>query len=124
DGWVTDMEQLRRLIPLADDPAFRALFVQAKRDSKARFASWFASTSGHAVDPDTMFDCQIKRIHEYKRQLLNVLHVIVLYNRLRHDPNLDLTPRTVFFAGKAAPAYHLAKLIIKLINNVGRTINN
>jgi starch phosphorylase len=124
DGWVTDTDQLRQLVPLADDAGFRDRFWKAKRDAKARFASWLLSTSGHVVDPQAMFDCQVKRIHEYKRQLLNVLHVIMLYNRLRHDPNLDLTPRTVFFAGKAAPAYHLAKLIIKLINNVGGTINN
>jgi starch phosphorylase len=89
-----------------------------------RFAAWLTSAAGHVVDPDTLFDSQIKRIHEYKRQLLNVLHVIMLYNRLRQDPNLDVTPRTVFFAGKAAPAYRLAKLIIKLINNVAGTINN
>jgi starch phosphorylase len=120
DGWVTDMAQLRRLIPFAEDPGFRELFGKAKRDAKARFASWLRSTSGQVVDPETMFDSQVKRIHEYKRQLLNVLHVIMLYNRLRHDPNLDVTPRTVFFAGKAAPAYHLAKLI----NNVSGTINN
>jgi starch phosphorylase len=124
DGWATDMDQLRQLIPLANDAGFRELFWKAKLDAKARFAAWLTSTSGHVVDPETLFDSQIKRIHEYKRQLLNVLHVIMLYNRLRHDPNLDLTPRTVFFAGKAAPAYHLAKLIIKLINNVGGTINN
>src|SRR5262249_42562526 len=124
DGWVTDMGQLRKLIPLADDSGFRDLFWKAKREAKARFAGWLASTLGHVVDPDTLFDSQIKRIHEYKRQLLNVLNVVILYNRLRHNPNLDVTPRTVFFAGKAAPAYHLAKLIIKLINNVGGTINN
>ena len=74
------------------------------------------------VDPDTIFDSQIKRIHEYKRQLLNLLHIVVLYNRLRSNPNLDLVPRTFFFAGKAAPAYHLAKLIIKLISNVASTL--
>jgi starch phosphorylase len=124
DRWVTDMEQLRQLIPLAGDSGFRDLFWKAKRDAKVRFATWLTATSGHVVNPDTMFDSQIKRIHEYKRQLLNVLHVIMLYNRLRHDPNLGVTPRTVFFAGKAAPAYQLAKLIIKLINNVGGTINN
>jgi starch phosphorylase len=124
DGWVTDMDQLRKLIPLAEDSGFRDLLWKAKREAKLRFATWLTATSGHVVDPETMFDSQIKRIHEYKRQLLNVLHVIVLYNRLRRDPNLDVTPRTVFFAGKAAPAYHLAKLIIKLINNVGGTINN
>src|SRR5262245_4044028 len=124
DGWVTDMGQLRKLIPLADDSGFRDLFWKAKREAKVRFASWLTSTLGHVVDPDTLFDSQIKRIHEYKRQLLNVLHVVIQYNRLRHNPNLDVTPRTVFFAGKAAPAYRLAKLIIKLINNVAGTINN
>jgi starch phosphorylase len=123
-AWVTDMEQLRKLIPLADDAGFRDLFWKAKREAKARFAGWLRSTTGHVVDPDTLFDSQIKRIHEYKRQLLNVLHVVILYNRLRNDPSLSVTPRTVFFAGKAAPAYHLAKLIIKLINNVAGTINN
>ena len=75
------------------------------------------------VDPDTIFDCQVKRIHEYKRQLLNALHIVVLYNRLRENPNLDFTPRTFFFAGKAAPAYHLAKIIIKFINNLAGTID-
>jgi starch phosphorylase len=124
DGWVTDMARLRQLVPLADDSGFRDLFWKAKREAKVRFANWLGRTSGHVVDPDTLFDCQVKRIHEYKRQLLNVLHVIMLYNRLRHDANLDVSPRTVFFAGKAAPAYHLAKLIIKLINNVGGVINN
>jgi starch phosphorylase len=122
--WVTDMELLRQLVPLADDAGFRDLFWKAKRDAKIRFATWLSSTTGQVVDPDTLFDSQVKRIHEYKRQLLNVLHVIMLYNRLRHDSRLDVTPRTVFFAGKAAPAYHLAKLIIKLINNVAATINN
>jgi starch phosphorylase len=123
-GWVTDMGRLRKLIPLADDSGFRDLFWKAKRDAKERFATWLTATTGNVVDPDTLFDSQVKRIHQYKRQLLNVLHVIVLYNRLRHNPNLDVTPRTVFFAGKAAPAYHLAKLIIKLINNVSGTVNN
>ena len=123
-GWVTNMDLLRQLVPLADDAGFRDLFWKAKRDAKVRFANWLSSTAGQVVDPDTLFDSQIKRIHEYKRQLLNVLHVIMLYNRLRNDAKLDSTPRTVFFAGKAAPAYHLAKLIIKLINNVADTVNN
>src|SRR5262249_29956662 len=123
-GWVTDMEHLRKLIPLADDSGFRDLFWKAKRQAKVRFADWLQSTTGNVVDPDTLFDSQIKRIHEYKRQLLNVLRIIVLYNRIRQDPNLAMTPRTVFFAGKAAPAYRLAKLIIKLINNVAGTINS
>ncbi len=123
DGWVTDLAQLRRLLPLADDAGFREQFRAAKREAKAAFANWLQSTTGQRVDPDTIFDSQIKRIHEYKRQLLNVLHIIMLYDRLRQDPDQEMTPRTFFFAGKAAPAYHLAKLIIKLINNVAATIN-
>ena len=108
---------------LADDAAFRESFLEAKRAAKLRFADWLKTSGGQAVDPDTIFDCQIKRIHEYKRQLLNALRIIVLYNRLRDNPHLDLTPRTFFFAGKAAPAYHLAKLIIKFINNLAGTID-
>jgi starch phosphorylase len=122
DGWVADLSQLRRLLPLADDAAFRARFRQAKQAAKERFAAWLKATTGQAVEPNTLFDSQIKRIHEYKRQLLNVLHIVVLYSRLRADPALAMPPRTFFFAGKAAPAYRLAKLIIKLINNVGRVI--
>src|SRR5262249_53739304 len=122
DAWVTDFDQVRALKPLAEDPSFRERFRQAKRDAKRRFVDWLRASTGEAVDPDTIFDCQIKRIHEYKRQLLNVLHIVVLYNRLRQNPNLDFAPRTFFFAGKAAPAYHLAKLIIKLINNVAGTL--
>jgi starch phosphorylase len=123
DGWVTDLSQLRRLRPLADDAAFRGRFRRAKQAAKERFAAWLKATAYLVVDPKTIFDSQIKRIHEYKRQLLNALHVIVLYNRLRAHPALAVPPRTFFFAGKAAPAYHLAKLIIKLINNVGRVID-
>jgi starch phosphorylase len=123
DGWVTDLTQLRKILPLAGDSAFIDGFRRAKRAAKARFAAWLRMKMGLAVDPDTIFDSQVKRIHEYKRQLLNVLHIIVLYNRLRDDPKLDVPPRTFFFAGKAAPAYALAKLIIKLINNVASVIN-
>jgi starch phosphorylase len=122
DGWVTDLSQLRRLLPLADDAAFRARFRRAKQSAKERFAAWLKATAGQVIDPKTLFDSQIKRIHEYKRQLLNVLHIVVLYNRLRAHPTLTVPPRTFFFAGKAAPAYRLAKLIVKLINNVGRVI--
>jgi starch phosphorylase len=93
----------------------RDSFRRAKREAKVGFAHWLHANSGQRVDPDTIFDCQVKRIHEYKRQLLNVLRIIVLYNRLRANPQLDLPPRTFFFAGKAAPAYRLAKLIIKFI---------
>jgi starch phosphorylase len=123
DGWVTDLSQLRRLLPLADDAGFRARFRRTKQAAKERFAGWLKDTAGQVVDPNSIFDSQIKRIHEYKRQLLNVLHVVVLYNRLRANPNVTMPPRTFFFAGKAAPAYRLAKLIIKLINNVGRVID-
>ncbi len=122
-GWITDLAQLRKLVPMADDPAFRDGFRQAKRAAKDRFAAWLHSTSGQSVDPATVFDCQIKRIHEYKRQLLNVLHIIILYNRLRNNPGLQVPPRTFFFGGKAAAAYTLAKLIIKLINNVAAVVD-
>jgi starch phosphorylase len=123
DGWVTDLAQLRKLVPLAEDAVFRAGFRKAAREAKARFADWVKASTGQAVDPDSIFDSQVKRIHEYKRQLLNVLHIVILYNRLRADPKLDVPRRTFFFAGKAAPAYHLAKLIIKLINSVADVID-
>jgi starch phosphorylase len=123
NGWVTDLAQLKKIVPLAADPSFADGFRRAKRAAKARFAGWLKATTGLVVDPDTIFDSQVKRIHEYKRQLLNILHVIILYNRLRDNPKLDIPPRTFFFAGKAAPAYTLAKLIIKLINNVASVIN-
>ena len=122
DRWVMDLAQLGELKPLAEDASFQERFRQAKREAKCRFIDWLKTACGEVVDPDTIFDSQIKRIHEYKRQLLNLLHIVVLYNRLRSNPNLDLVPRTFFFAGKAAPAYHLAKLIIKLINNVASTL--
>ena len=123
EGWITDLDQLRKLKPLADDKRFRADFLKAKREAKTQFADWLKSTTGQIVDPDTIFDCQVKRIHEYKRQLLNALRIVVLYNRLRENPKLHLPRRTFFFAGKAAPAYHLAKLIIKFINNLAGTID-
>jgi starch phosphorylase len=88
-----------------------------------QFADWVKRTTGETVDPDSIFDCQIKRIHEYKRQLLNALRIAVLYNRLRDNPNLDMPPRTFFFSGKAAPAYQLAKVIIKFVNDLARTID-
>jgi starch phosphorylase len=121
--WVTALDQLHKLTPLAEDAGFQDAFSQAKRQAKRRFLDWLRGQGGPEIDPDTLFDCQIKRIHEYKRQLLNLLHVVVLYNRLRHNPSLNVPPRTVFFAGKAAPAYSLAKLIIKLINNVAAVID-
>jgi starch phosphorylase len=123
DAWVTELGRLRELGPFADDKAFRQAFHQSKREAKVHFAAWLESTSSQTVDPNTIFDCQIKRIHEYKRQLLNALRIIVLYNRLRANPDLDMPARTFFFAGKAAPAYHLAKLIIKFINNLAGTLD-
>ena len=123
DGWVTDLTDLALLKPLAEDRGFRDAVRSAKREAKSRFADWLKATSGVVVDPDSVFDSQVKRIHEYKRQLLNGLRVVVLYNRLRENPSLDMAPRTFFFAGKAAPAYHLAKLIIKFLNNLAGTID-
>jgi glycogen phosphorylase len=124
EGWVTDLRELSKLKPLAGDPAFRDAFLASKAQAKSRFANWLKVTSGRIVDPQTVFDCQVKRIHEYKRQLLNALRIIVEYNRLRNNPNLEVVPRTYFFAGKAAPAYRLAKLIIKFINNLAETIDS
>jgi glycogen phosphorylase len=123
DGWITDLGQLSKLAPLATDPGFQERFRRAKHEAKSRLASWIARTLGQKVDPETIFDSQVKRIHEYKRQLLNVLRIVVLYNRLRANSKLELPRRTFFFAGKAAPAYRLAKLVIKLINNVAGTID-
>ena len=123
DGWAKDLDVLRQLLPLADDATFRDRFRQTKQASKERFANWLQATTSQIVDPATIFDSQIKRIHEYKRQLLNVLQIIVLYSRLRANSQAAMPSRTFFFAGKAAPAYRLAKLIIKLINNVSHVID-
>jgi starch phosphorylase len=123
DGWITDLNQLGKLKPLARDSGLREKFRNAKREAKAQFVDWLKRTSGQTVDPDSIFDSQIKRIHEYKRQLLNALRIVVLYNRLRENPKLDMEPRTFFFSGKAAPAYRLAKVIIKFINNLACTID-
>ena len=123
DGWITDLGQLSKLKKLVGDKEFLSSFLKAKREAKLQFAQWLKTTSGQTVDPDSIFDCQVKRIHEYKRQLLNALRIVVLYNRLRETPKLKMAPRTFFFAGKAAPAYHLAKVIIKFINNLAGTID-
>jgi starch phosphorylase len=123
DGWVTDLAQLSELRPHADDGSFREAFLKAKRQAKDALRLWIRP-SEVSIDTNTIFDSQVKRIHEYKRQLLNALRIIVLYNRLRENPLAELVPRTFFFAGKAAPAYHLAKLIIKFINNVATTIDS
>ncbi len=123
ENWITDLARLSELKPFAEDPGACELFLKSKREAKVRFANWLRSVSGQTVDPDTVFDCQVKRIHEYKRQLLNALRIVVVYNRLRENPDMEMVPRTFFFAGKAAPAYRLAKLIIKFINNLARTID-
>ncbi len=124
DDWIADLGQLTKLKPLADDSGFRDAFRATKRAAKSAFAQWLRSSSGQTVDPEAIFDCQIKRFHEYKRQCLNALRIVVLYNRLRDNPMLDLTPRTFLFAGKAAPGYYLAKLVIKLLNNLAVTIDS
>jgi glycogen phosphorylase len=122
DAWMTDLSQLKKLKPMVDDQALCQAFLKAKRQAKVQFVDWLKRTTGETVDPASIFDCQIKRIHEYKRQLLNALRIVVLYNRLRENPNLDMPARTFFFSGKAAPAYQLAKVIIKFINNLAGTI--
>ncbi|MCF8179385.1 MAG: glycogen/starch/alpha-glucan phosphorylase [Sulfuritalea sp.] len=121
-GWLKDLDQLRQLAPLADDAGFCKNFARVKRDNKLRLAQMIEQRLAIRVDPDSMFDVQIKRIHEYKRQLLNVLHVITLYNRIRAGG--DVPSRTVIFGGKAAPGYRMAKLIIRLINDVADIVNN
>ena len=123
DRWIKDLSQLKEFKPFAEDAAARELFLASKHEAKARFANWLKSTSGQIVDPGTVFDCHIKRIHEYKRQLLNALRIVIVYNRLRENPDMQMVPRTFFFAGKAAPAYRLAKLIIKFINNLADTVD-
>jgi starch phosphorylase len=123
DGWITNLDELARLRPLAEDASLGAAVAKAKRQAKARFADWLKASTGFVIDPDSVFDSQVKRIHEYKRQLLNGLRVVALYDRLRQNPNMEMAPRTFFFAGKAAPAYRLAKLIIKFINNLAGTLD-
>ena len=123
DRWISDLSELSKLRSFADDSAFRDQFRRAKLDAKLNFAAWLKSSTGLVVDPDSILDCQVKRIHEYKRQLLNALRIVVLYNRLRDNPNLEMAPRTFLLAGKAAPAYFLAKLIVKFINNLSAVID-
>ncbi len=121
--WLTHEEELRKLEPLADDASFRAQWRQVKHLRKSKLAALIKERTGAVVDPATLFDVQVKRLHEYKRQLLNILHVITLYNRIKKDPNHMATPRTVIFGAKAAPGYDMAKLIIKLINSVAAVID-
>jgi starch phosphorylase len=125
DRWIGQRsENLRDLEGCADDEDFRRRWQEVKRENKRDFASLLLQRTGIAVDPESLFDIQVKRLHEYKRQHLNVLHVITLYNRLKNNSNLDIPPRTVIFGGKAAPGYFMAKLVIKLINSVADKVNN
>lgn len=124
EGFVQDLAELQNLVPHADDAKFRKEFRAVKQENKLRLAKIIKDKVGVTIDPNSLFDVQIKRIHEYKRQLLNVLHVITLYNRIRSGQAKDFTPRTVIFAGKAAPGYKTAKLIIRLINDVANIVNN
>jgi starch phosphorylase len=123
-GWIKNLDELKRLIPLAEEPKFRKQFAAVKLANKQHFADEMMRTLGEEVRVDSLFDVQIKRMHEYKRQLLNVLHVVTLYKRICDAPESDAVPRTVIISGKAAPAYYVAKLIIKLINDVAAIVNH
>lgn len=124
DNWIRNLDELQRLRPFTEDSEFRKRWMQIKHMNKQYLAEYIYQRNGVQVSPDSLFDCQTKRIHEYKRQLLNILQVIARYNRLKEYPGLELPPRTVIFGGKAAPSYTTAKLIIKLINAVGNVVNN
>jgi starch phosphorylase len=123
DDWVKNLDRLRELEKFADDAAFQKTWRDIKRANKEDLAVMARDRTGVSVDPDSLFDVQVKRIHEYKRQLLNVLHIVALYHRIKSDQHYDLQPRTFIFGGKAAPGYHAAKLIIRLINAVGDVVN-
>ena len=123
DGWLRDLDRLRQLEPLADDAEFQQQWREVKLANKRRLAALIAERTGITVEPESLFDVQVKRIHEYKRQHLAVLHILTLYLRLRRDPQANVPARSFIFGGKAAPGYFLAKRIIKLINAVGETVN-
>jgi starch phosphorylase len=123
DAWIKNLNELDKLKAFASDSGFLADFLMAKRNAKRQFCDWLRWSTGQNLDPDSIFDCQVKRIHEYKRQFLNALRIVVLYNRIRENPGADMHPRIFFFAGKAAPAYRLAKVIIKFINSLAATID-
>jgi starch phosphorylase len=124
DGWTRDLDQLVKLEAFADDSNFQKSFMDAKQASKMRLSGLVHYYLDKEINPYTLFDVQVKRIHEYKRQLLNLIRVIALYNRLSENPQMDLLPRTIIFGGKAAPGYYMAKLIIRLINDVADVIDN
>ena len=123
DGWVRDLEQLRQIETFSRDSGFRREWRFIKRSVKEDLATYVRRTTGIAIDPESLFDVQVKRIHEYKRQHLKVLHIVALYHRIKSDPDAYIQPRTFIFGGKAAPGYHFAKLMIKLINSVAEAVN-
>jgi len=124
DKWISDLGQLAKLKPKAKDAKFQVDFMKVKRANKVELSNYFRSQYGIGVDPDSIFDIQVKRLHEYKRQLLCIFHVIDMYNTIKMNPNIDVWPRTYMFSAKAAASYHRAKLIIKLINSVADIVNN
>jgi glycogen phosphorylase len=123
EGWLTDLDRLRGLEPFVDDASFRAQWRDVKRSNKTRLAKYIQSVTGVELNPNWMFDVQVKRIHEYKRQHLNALHIVALYHRLKQNPGLSIPQRAFIFGGKAAPGYFMAKRIIKLINSIAETVN-
>jgi len=124
DGWITDLDELKKLTPLADDGEFRRKFMQIKYNNKVALADYIKKTNGVEINPMSIYDIQVKRLHEYKRQLLNVFHIIYLYFLIKDNPEVEIVPRTFIFGAKAAAGYKLAKDIIKLINSVADVINN
>lgn len=124
DKWITDLDELNKLLPYADDSEFRGKFMAIKRENKKALAKYIKETNGIDVDPESIYDIQVKRLHEYKRQLLNVFHIIDLYFRIKANPSMEITPRTFIFGAKAAAGYKRAKDIIKLINSVADVVNN
>jgi starch phosphorylase len=124
DGWIENLDELRNLEPYAADAAFRKEWHETQHAVKQQLVDYIGKNTGTIVDPESMFDVMVKRIHEYKRQHLKVLHILTLYNRIKKDPAAPVVPRTFLFGGKAAPGYFMAKLIIKLVNSVGEVVNN
>ncbi|MDZ4198184.1 MAG: glycogen/starch/alpha-glucan phosphorylase, partial [Kiritimatiellia bacterium] len=121
--WILDLDEIRKLEPWAEDATFRQEFLRIKLENKRRLAGLIRGLCNEVVDPASMFDVQVKRLHEYKRQLLNAMHILALYLRIKAHPEIDIVPRTFIFGAKAAPSYHVAKRIIKFINTMGRTVN-
>ncbi len=124
DAWITNLDELRKLEQYADNDDFQERFRETRRLAKMALVEQVKNEVGFILNPDSIFDTQVKRLHEYKRQLMNTLHIIMLYNRLRKNPNMAWTPQTFIFGAKAAPGYEMAKLIIKLINNIANVVNN